>query len=69
MGKEFFETMGKNVADAMFQYEMEKVEATSKEITEMLESYDFITDAFTDVEFLKDLISIKISQIIAKNLI
>lgn len=69
MSKEFFERMGNNLAEAMFQYEMEKVETTSKEITEMLASYDFMTDAFTDVEFLKELVSIKISQIIAKNLI
>ena len=69
MSKEFFETMGKNVADAMFQYEMEKVEATSKEIVEMLESYEFVSYTFSDVDFLKELISTKISQIIAKNLI
>lgn len=69
MSKEFFERMGNNVAEAMFQYQMEKVETTSKEITEMLESYDFITDAFSDVEFLKELISIKISKIIIQNLI
>lgn len=69
MSKEFFETMGNNIADAMFQYEMEKVELTSKEITEMLSSYGFMTDAFVNVEFLKELVSIKISQIICKNLI
>jgi hypothetical protein len=62
-----FDLMAEKIAKAQFEYEMEKVEATSKEITEMLQSYDFITDAFSDVEFLKDLITIKVSQIIAKN--
>jgi hypothetical protein len=62
-----FETMAKKIAELRFQNEMEKIQSTSKQITEMLESYDFITDAFSDVEFLKDLITIKVSQIIAKN--
>jgi hypothetical protein len=64
-----FDLMAEKIAKAQLEYEMQKVESTSKEITEMLFSFDFITDAFMDKEFLSELVTIKITQIISKNLI
>jgi len=63
-----FDLMAEKIAKAQLEYEMEKVEATSKEITEMLFIFDFITDSFMDKKFLSELVTIKFTLIISKNL-